>query len=140
MGRQWQRRLLAGLATAVTLAACSGPDRAPASGGAQGLPPVPSFPGQTGGPDQPPVIWIGGSVVKVTAGQIEVRGDSGSVVALQRLGREATGLFRASEGTWERLPPGAAVAAGEKACVETLMDGSTLLALRVFLGAQCGPV
>jgi hypothetical protein len=139
MGRQWQRRLLAGLATAVTLAACWGPDRAPASGG-NGLPPVPSFPGQTGGPDQPPVIWIGGAVVKVTAGQIEIREDSGSVVVLQRLGREATGLFRVSGETWERLPPGSAVAAGEKACVETLMDGSTLLALRVFLGARCGPV
>jgi hypothetical protein len=78
-------------------------------------------------------------MTEVTATAIELREPFGSVVSLQRLGREATGFFRVTSGAWERLPAGAAVAAGTQACVETLMDGPTLLALRVFLGAGCGP-
>jgi len=127
-------KLIAGAAfAAIALACCSRPD----AGGT--LPAVPSLPRQTGGPDQPPVVWIAGTIDEVAADRIELREGSGSVVTLQRLGREATGIFRVSEEAWERLPPGAAVAAGERACVETLMDGQTLLALRVFLGAGCGP-
>lgn len=123
-------------AVTVALAGCSGPDQ---GAGAGGLPPVPPLPGQTGDADQPPVIWIGGTVAEVSADRIDLRESSGAVVTLQRLGREATGIFRVSGDVWERLPPGAPVAGGQAACVETLMDGRTLLALRVFLGAGCGP-
>jgi hypothetical protein len=120
---------------AVALSACSGEEPPPAAG----LPPVPSFPRQSGGPDQLPVVWIGGTLTEVTATVIELREPLGSVVSLQRLGRQATGFFRVSEGAWARLPAGEAVATGTEACVETLMDGATLLALRVFLGVGCGP-
>jgi hypothetical protein len=123
------------IAAAIVLAACSGDD-APAAAGA---PPVPSLPRQSAGPDQPPVIWIGGTLTEVTGDRIEVREDFGSVVTLQRLGRGATGFFRVAGGAWGRLPAGEQIPPGEQACVETLMDGSTLLALRVFLGANCGP-
>lgn len=63
----------------------------------------------------------------------------GSVVTLHRLGQGATAFFRALEGTWTRLRKPSAVRAGDTACVETLLDGTNLLALRVFLGADCGP-
>jgi hypothetical protein len=33
----------------------------------------------------------------------------------------------------------AGLEAGARACVETLLDGETFLALRVFLSADCGP-
>jgi hypothetical protein len=121
-------------AAAIALSACSG-DGPPATG----LPPVPSFPRQSAEADQPPVVWIGGTLTEVTATVIELREPFGSVVSLQRLGSEATGFFRVSGGTWERLPAGESVASGSEACVETLMDGPTLLALRVFLGVGCGP-
>jgi hypothetical protein len=119
----------------IALAACSGAETPPTSD----LPPVPSLPGQSADADQPPVVWIGGTLTEVTATTIELRESFGAVVSLDRLGREATGFFRVTAGTWERLPAGATVATGMEACVETLMDGRTLLALRVFLGAGCGP-
>jgi hypothetical protein len=120
---------------ATALSACSGDGATPASA----LPPVPSFPPQSAGADQPPVVWIGGTLTEVNANVIELREAFGSVVSLQRLGSGATGFFRVAGGAWERLPAGQAVATGTEACVETLMDGATLLALRVFLGAGCGP-
>jgi hypothetical protein len=122
-------------AAAIVLAACSGEEPAAPSG----FPPVPAVPGQGAQADQPPVVWIGGTLTEVTATAIELREPFGSVVSLQRLGREATRFFRATENAWERLPVGATAAIGTEACVETLMDGPTLLALRVFLGAGCGP-
>lgn len=85
------------------------------------------------------MVWIGGTLTEVTATVIELREPLGSVVSLQRLGRQATAFFRVSGGAWERLPGGEAVVTGTEACVETLMDGATLLALRVFLGVGCGP-
>jgi hypothetical protein len=44
-----------------------------------------------------------------------------------------------SGSEWQRLAAEAQVPAGGAACVETLFDRDTLLALRVFLGAGCGP-
>ena len=63
----------------------------------------------------------------------------GSVVKLQRLGQGATTFFEVSGGRWAEVPDGATIEAGQLACVETLLNGPTLLALRVFLGASCGP-
>ena len=56
----------------------------------------------------------------------------------RRLGQDATAFFRATGDAWDRVE-GSAVGKGEQACVETLLDGANLLALRVFLGADCGP-
>jgi hypothetical protein len=121
-------------AAAIALSACSG-NEAPGSD----LPPVPSIPRHSAGADQPPVVWIGGTLTEVTATVIELREAFGPVVSVQLLGSEATGFFRVSGGAWERLPAGEPVATGSEVCVETLMDGPTLLALRVFLGVGCGP-
>jgi hypothetical protein len=73
------------------------------------------------------------------ADRLEVKETFGSVVTVRRLGGNATTFFRASGATWQRANPSTDARAGTKACVETLLDGRTLLALRVFLGADCGP-
>jgi hypothetical protein len=85
------------------------------------------------------VVWIGGTLVEVAPDSITVREAFGSVVRLQRLGQGATTFFEVSGTDWAEVPDGASIEAGRAACVETLLNGPTLLALRVFLGASCGP-
>ena len=63
----------------------------------------------------------------------------GSVLTLKRLGQGATAFYRVSADRWDRLTARAPVGAGGSVCVETALDGTNLLALRVFLGASCGP-
>ena len=109
------------------------------SASASEVPPIPSTSGQSLGPNQPPIVWVGGTITDVKQGRLELREAFGSVVTLRRLGGEATTFYRISSGTWDRADPAAFAKVGTKACVETLMDGRTLLALRVFLGADCGP-
>lgn len=75
----------------------------------------------------------------MTADRLELKEAVGSVVTVHRLGGNATSFFRVADGAWQRVDPGSEVLIGTRACVETLMDGQTLLALRVFLGADCGP-
>lgn len=84
------------------------------------------------------MVWIGGQVTAITERTVEVQESSGAVVLLQRLGAEATGFYRVSQGEWGPVQPGTE-ARDEPACAEVLMDGTTLLALRVFLGSTCGP-
>ena len=104
-----------------------------------GLPPVPSLPRESAGPGEPQLVWIGGTLSRVDAAHIVVTEAAGPVVTLTRLAQGATAFFRASGGAWRRLTDQAPVEAGQLACVQTLMDGSNLLAIRVFLGADCGP-
>jgi hypothetical protein len=92
------------------------------------------------GPNQPPVIWVGGELTDVGEDHLEILEASGSVVRIRRLGSGATSFFEIVEGRWARLPASALPASGEEACVETLLDGTNMLALRVFIGARCGPV
>jgi hypothetical protein len=63
----------------------------------------------------------------------------GSRVTLRRLGEGATAFFEISGAEWARVQDPGGVDPGQAACVEALLDGETLLALRVFLGADCGP-
>ena len=101
------------------------------------VPPAPPL--ATGGPakNQPPLIWVGGLLSAVTPDHLEIREESGSPVELQRLAEGATQFYRAARGAWRAV--GSPPAAGERACVEGVMAGSSLLALRVFLGTDCGP-
>ncbi len=117
----------------VTVPGISGP---PIS---QGVPPVPSISPASFGPNQPPVVWIGGDLSKVSADTVQLREDIGSVVSLRRLGGGATTFFTISGDTWERLAAGAHVPTNQPVCAETLLDGQNLLAIRVFLGTGCGP-
>jgi hypothetical protein len=85
------------------------------------------------------VIWLGGTLTEVSEAQVVLRQPAGSVVTLRRLAGDATSFFRLSGSEWRRVSADAAVPAEGAACVETLLDRETLLALRVFLGAGCGP-
>jgi len=103
------------------------------------VPPPPSTPRQRLGPSEPPVIWLGGVLATVRADHLELREGSGSLVRLQRLAGQATSFYRVAGSSWQRQADEAPVPAGIDACVETLLDGTTFVALRVFLGAGCGP-
>jgi hypothetical protein len=120
---------------AVALTACRS---SPTAG--SGLPPPPPTPRQSLGANEPPVIWVGGTMKDVTPDHVRMQEGSGSVVTLQRLAQGATRFFHLSGGSWTELDPGAFVSAGQPACVETLMDRTNLLAIRVFLGSGCGPI
>ena len=85
------------------------------------------------------MVWVGGTVVDLTDRQLLLKEALGSKVGLKRLGQDATAFFQVAGGKWERVDPASAVEKGARACVETLMDGQNLLALRVFLGTDCGP-
>jgi hypothetical protein len=92
------------------------------------------------GPSTPPVTWISGVVLQAGAQAIRVRQADGAEVSIGRLASGGTRLFSVGGGAWRELGSDAAVPAGRPVCVETLLDGSDLVALRVFLGAGCGPV
>lgn len=89
--------------------------------------------------NEPPVIWIGGTLSQVDTDRLQVRDSLGTLITVRRLGAGATAFFSVSGAQWRRLADTAAIEPGGLACVETLMDGLNLLALRVFLGASCGP-
>ena len=111
----------------------------PAPVGPSPLPPVPALPAQSLGPSQPPLIWVGGTLTAVTPNHVDVTEPFGSVVRLARLGEGATTFFEVQGGVWNRLDATTPISTGSAVCAQTLMDGSNLLALRVFLGAGCGP-
>jgi hypothetical protein len=102
------------------------------------LPPLPTEMAKAG-PGQPPVIWVGGTLTVVTENRIVVQEAMGTSVPLRRLGKGATAFYRANLVEWGRLPAVARIRTGEQVCVEAALDGRNLLALRVFLGATCGP-
>jgi len=94
------------------------------------------------GAGDPPLVWLDGTLEELGESQLGLRAGEGDLVRLQRLAEGATAFLRPeAEGWVELLPsevdllePGV-----NRACVEALLDGRTLLALRVFLGAECGP-
>ena len=139
-------RALALVVAAVLLGACTTqakserpPPISSATAGSPSFPPPPSVSESPLGAGSPPTVWIGGSLTAVTDASIRMREERGSVLVLHRLARGATGFFEVARGAWQRLPDGTPIDTVQPACVETLMDGANLLALRVFLGASCGP-
>ncbi len=126
------------LAAALLLGACRNAGSTLPSGRSP-FPPVPSLAAQSLGPSQPPLIWLGGTLTAVTADHLEITEAFGSVVRLARLGDGATAFFQVQAGAWHRLDATTPIGTGAAVCAETLMDGTNLLALRVFLGAECGP-
>jgi hypothetical protein len=127
------------LATALGgLGACSSPSSGPTAP-ASGVPPVPSLSTTNLGPSEPPLIWVGGMLVSVGSKRLRIREPVGSTVTLKRLAGGATSFFRVRAGRWVALAPSERIPTGQPACVQTLMDGTNLLALRVFVGSDCGP-
>ncbi len=103
------------------------------------VPPAPSAASASAGSSQLTVVWVGGTLSDVTPDVLKIHEASGSTVTLQRLAEGATAFFRVSGSRWLQLDRSAQVPAGQAACVEAGMAGSSFLALRVFLGVACGP-
>jgi hypothetical protein len=129
------RALLIAIPLLIGAAACH-PSSTPASSG--GLPPPPTTPRQSLGPSTPPVSWLSGTLRDATNDSFRLEQGDGALVTVERLG--STKLYRVSGDAWTQQAGEAPVRSGEDACIETLLDGSNLVALRVFLGAGCGPI
>jgi hypothetical protein len=92
-------------------------------------------------PSQAPVVWISGQSEDVGLAKLTVVEAGGSRAIVHRLSEGATRFFVLHEGDFEAMPEADAllVQRGTAICVESLLDGRRLLALRVFVGAACGP-
>jgi hypothetical protein len=102
---------------------------------------TPPVTGSRPAPGSPPLVWLEGTMEEVSEGSLSVREGQGAVVQLERAVAGATRVFRLEDQEWAVLTDqeAAGVEAGQHVCVEALLDGGTLLALRVFLEAGCGP-
>ena len=102
---------------------------------------APPVAGSEPAPGSPPLVWLEGTMEEVSEGSLAVREGQGARVELERAAAGATRVFRLEDQRWVPLSDqeAAAVEAGQQVCVEALLDGETLLALRVFLEAGCGP-
>ena len=92
-------------------------------------------------PGSPPLVWLGGTLEGVSQASVAVREGGGPRVELERAAAGATRFYELDGDRWATLAEEdtGAVEAGQEVCVEALLDGSNLLALRVFLGSTCGP-
>jgi hypothetical protein len=127
----------AALAATALAAACTHP--VPVEPPSPGVPPAPAQGIGSVAPGEPPRVWIAGTLTDVTDSRIQVREASGQDLSLQRLAAGTTAFYRIAGDGWAKLAPEAQVAAGQAACTEALLDGKNPLALRVFLGTECGP-
>jgi hypothetical protein len=124
-------------ALAIILGACRSGEPAPSRT-------LPSVTQNEPGAGDPPVVWVAGTLEVVDQGHLAIREGSqgeGPRIRLERLAGGATDFYRLDGDVWRELPSQEVdlLEVGERACVEALLDGQTLLALRVFLDASCGP-
>lgn len=130
------RRALAPLALVTALlAACSDDPAEPTQL------PTPVVGRATVVPGQPPVVWLAAQTEEVTGDRLIVVEPAGSRIRLERLSGGATRFFSLQDNTWRRMSVADVelIEVGTPLCVESLLDGETYLALRVFVGAACGP-
>jgi hypothetical protein len=103
---------------------------------------VPSVPPIEPQPGGPPVVWVAGTLEELADSLLTIREGEGATIQLQRLAPGASRFLRVRNGRWQELSQEETgqIQAGERACAEALLDGTTFVALRVFLGASgCGP-
>jgi hypothetical protein len=93
------------------------------------------------GAGDPPLVWIDGALENVGADQLLLRDGPGPTITVERFSGQATRFFRPDGGRWRELSTGDidAIAGGEDACIEALVDGEAFLAIRVFLERACAP-
>lgn len=93
-------------------------------------------------PGSPPLVWVAGSLIEISASSLEVREGGGPTVRIRRFAEGATRFFQPVPGEWRRLDDAQVegIEPGRAVCIEALLDGQRLLALRVFLDARCAPV
>jgi hypothetical protein len=87
------------------------------------------------------VVWVSGRLQALGPTRVTVVEAAGARVVLRRLAEEATRFFGRSGGSWASLGPEAVsgIGAGAPVCAEALRDRGIFLAVRVFVGATCGP-
>lgn len=93
-------------------------------------------------PGGPPVVWVAGTLEELADSLLTIREGEGASIQLQRLAPGASRFLRVRNGQWRELSQEETgqIRAGERVCAEALLDGTTFVALRVFLGAAgCGP-
>lgn len=92
-------------------------------------------------PGDPPLVWLDGTLETISESDLAVREGQGPRITVERFAAGATAFLERDGEGWRELPTEevASIEAGEQACVEALLEGRTFLALRVFLGADCGP-
>ena len=90
---------------------------------------------------QPPVVWVAGQVEEVSGARVVLVEPDGPRVRLQRLAGGATRFFGFRDGAWQPLEHAdiELIEVGTPMCVEVFLDDRAYLALRVFVGAACGP-
>ena len=88
------------------------------------------------------MVWVSGQIVSVQPSRLTVVEASGARLVVRRLAEGATAFFSGGGGSWAPLGEGgvAAIRAGTAACAQVLRDRGVYLAVRVFVGAACGPV
>ena len=126
---------------AVGAAAVIGVDRLMLRPAASSEPPPPPVVESEPGPGDPPVVWLDGTLESITEGDLALRDGQGPRIPIERFAAGATTFLARDGDGWRELSDDEilAVEAGAEACVETLLDGGTFLALRVFLASDCGP-
>jgi hypothetical protein len=87
------------------------------------------------------VVWLEGVVEELEPTSLTLREGQGPRIRIRRFEEGATHFLRLGAGGWRELsePEVDGLGPGDQACVEALLDGRTLFALRIFLGARCGP-
>ena len=126
------------MCVAVALAACTGP--APRDhGGSPGARPSSEAPRVV--PGRAPVVWITGRLRAIGQETVTVVEAAGARVVMRRLAEGATRFLGRSGSSWAPLGQDSvsALPGGTPVCAQTLRDRGIYLAIRVFVGAECGP-
>jgi hypothetical protein len=100
-----------------------------------------SVPETEPGPGDPPVVWVDGTLDEASDNALVVREGQGPRIDVERFAGGATTFYTRNDKSWTEVGEPAAedLPVGEEVCVEALLDEGRFLALRVFLGADCGP-
>ena len=93
-------------------------------------------------PGDPPVTWLEGVIEELQPSHLELREGQGPTIDVRRFAQGATTFLGQEAGRWRELTTAEVdgLDLGRQVCVETLLDGRTFFALRVFVGARCGPM
>lgn len=93
------------------------------------------------GPGDPPVVWVDGTLDAASSEELVVQEGDGPRIDIERFAAGATSFFERRGTGWTELveSEAASLPVGDEVCVEALLDEGRFLALRVFLGADCGP-
>ena len=93
-------------------------------------------------PKRAPIVWLSGRLKGVTEDDFAfVLDRTREEVRVHRLAEGPTRFLERTADRWTPLEESAALTLATRtpACVESLLEGTAYFALRVFVGAHCGP-